>query len=737
MLLNSFLSGVRDLVVAPSNAIMKSPTDPSRLGIGVAAGTLSLLSHSFSGFFAFASKLSATAGHSLASLSLDPEYRIWHRDTVVTEATNLNREYKRRGVQSVRSMVTTPIGDLVVGIGAGLSGLIVSPVRGFRRDGGRGLAKGVAVGVIGVAVRPTVGALDAIAHFTASIHDVAKSVNVLDKRLQPAIKYRLPYTFGVSNILEPYSGVTARATQLLRLYPEKKRKKESHAASETLVHVEVLPNLDADTFSIVTTARVILIKQKKDQTGSLIPSLCWQVRINGTGIVSSHVAEHGHNGFALTITISEMSKDSKAGDESVDEDIPPSGDSVDADGVSAIPSEMPTTNQFEASGNGATSSKKGNGYEWYTVLAEYQCRNQLVRLHNAISCVVRDFDAVIRDPSLGRPGSTEGYTSFGILYFEDTDDEVDIRGSAFDMDLLETIPWITEPMFAALEDSRGFEDLRRQWTIADELSAFPETPVWFKRARAEAALPTLHPRTPLFEAEFKSAKPFFEIEEADKDEEPEDRRARFALSEKFESARDTPLPDTDPPLLLLEPGERSPPRNSSGLSFHSTTQLSSRTALSALDPSLPTTVEEPSEEGSTDDDPTKDGAGTGEASISEEPKKPEGNAEESLPRPKARREAPDDHRLNRMEALMEQLLIFSSEQALARETRAAEQREVEALRREVRELRTQLASATNSLVSEQPLPVAVTTRTLPAAARTESPPGSVSSGASGFHEVEM
>lgn len=36
MLVSSFFSGVRDLFVTPSKAIMKSPTDPSRVGLGFA-----------------------------------------------------------------------------------------------------------------------------------------------------------------------------------------------------------------------------------------------------------------------------------------------------------------------------------------------------------------------------------------------------------------------------------------------------------------------------------------------------------------------------------------------------------------------------------------------------------------------------------------------------------------------------------------------------------------------------
>ena len=40
MLVTSFISGMRDLVVAPSTAFSKSPTDATKLGLGVAQGAL-------------------------------------------------------------------------------------------------------------------------------------------------------------------------------------------------------------------------------------------------------------------------------------------------------------------------------------------------------------------------------------------------------------------------------------------------------------------------------------------------------------------------------------------------------------------------------------------------------------------------------------------------------------------------------------------------------------------------
>ncbi len=55
---SSLLKGARDFVVMPLRELKRSPDNPSRLGIGVAKGTLSLFSHFFSGIFGFITNVS-------------------------------------------------------------------------------------------------------------------------------------------------------------------------------------------------------------------------------------------------------------------------------------------------------------------------------------------------------------------------------------------------------------------------------------------------------------------------------------------------------------------------------------------------------------------------------------------------------------------------------------------------------------------------------------------------------
>jgi hypothetical protein len=92
-------------------------------------------------------------------VSLDSEFRDWHNDKVVVAATNLNREWKRRGVQNVGLMVTRPLVDIVLGVTGGISGVIIAPVKRYKRNGPAGIPLGIAAGGIGLVVKPLVSLL--------------------------------------------------------------------------------------------------------------------------------------------------------------------------------------------------------------------------------------------------------------------------------------------------------------------------------------------------------------------------------------------------------------------------------------------------------------------------------------------------------------------------------------------------------------------------------------------------
>ena len=523
MVLNSFVTGVRDFFVQPSREFLRSPNNPSRVGIGVAKGTLSLLSHSASGIFGFFAKMSATAGQAAASLSFDADYQQWHRDMILTEAKNLSRQWKKRGAGKISKILTRPLVDILRGIALGTTGLVLSPYKGAKREGGAGFAKGIAIGTIGVFVKPTVGVLDAFTHFTGSIHDVAKSVNVLDKRLQPVTKLRLPYSFGFMNVLVPYDIVTGRSVQLLKDFPISKRRRvrrtpwnEVHVASESL-------NMEpgTETILIVSTHRIVLFKVKKDN-GNQVSALCWEVHLGTEIRITSRIQEHGHNGVALTIS-TRMPSSSVAFDIPSENDAAERHDTGQFEALSEVPSYVSDgqdataqtvsygtqpsgvwefsavrgeVNRFTVRDNhffGATKKQGGDVLEWFTVLAEFHHRRQLTRLHNAICCLAGDLESVSIDHGLNRDGSLEGYTSFGqFLFSREEADFVDGHENSISEEL-EDIPWVDEKF---LVDTAGmsreeiaaeFTKQRKRWTWEKEMrsSRTMGGPSWLVDARAK------------------------------------------------------------------------------------------------------------------------------------------------------------------------------------------------------------------------------------------------------------
>ena len=112
---------------------------------------------------------------------------------------------------------------------------------------------------------------DAFTHVSQTVHDLAKSVNVLERRYQPALKLRLPYVFGPMNMLCPFfDSVSARSLYLLSIFsPRTKLKRRIHMGKEIHVHSEALKmEPRVEIYAIVTTIRVVLIKVRRESNNA-------------------------------------------------------------------------------------------------------------------------------------------------------------------------------------------------------------------------------------------------------------------------------------------------------------------------------------------------------------------------------------------------------------------------------------------------------------------------------------
>jgi hypothetical protein len=495
LLLSSFLSGVRDMVVAPSVALLKTPTDPSRAGFILAQGTLSLVSQSASGFFGTLARVSASAGQAVAALSLDVEYRDWHRNQIVAKTTNLSREWKKRGLQTRGKIILRPFADLLIGVSGGVVGVVVQPLKGFRQDGRRGFCKGAAIGLVGLVAKPIVGILDSFAHFTISIHDLAKSVNVLDKRIQPASRLRLPYCFGPLGILAPYNADVARAKRLLHQFPLR-LSRQATLPAEIIVHVEFLPGgITFETAIIATSQRIAVLQVREELAGYPVADLCWQ-GCYADSIVLSRLDDqmYGH-GASLTLTskkVSDANSRTESSDDVLFEPKPGSSSKLAFSLGLSTPKERQRPWKAARESESNIGNDGGTVQNRFTIIAEYQFRQQLARFHNVVSCISGRFDdLLLDDPDDSTNCYIDGSTCFGMFLFDRSPPAFSFarEESMFQLDY---VAWIPKNVILAHtrksphEQKLALATLREQWAFSDEMEAAKSEggPAWLVEANA-------------------------------------------------------------------------------------------------------------------------------------------------------------------------------------------------------------------------------------------------------------
>jgi len=423
MVLTSFRTGLKDFILQPTRELKHITKNPSRVGVGVLKGTLSLVSNSTSGIFGFASSLGATIGHTATMLTLDEHYQRLHSEQNAAQQRHYDR-WKKKGCGHVTLMISRPVHDIAFGLLSASTGIVTEPYRGAKKEGIKGFAKGTAIGVIGVVVKPIVGVSDAFSHVMESVHDIAKSANLLDSKVKPVERYRLPYVFGCRRMLLPFNQVDARSAQLLFAHPlEKKTKKgdEIIIASEAL-HL----GNGIEHYIVVTTMRIALFRLKVvDGQGFVTVNVVWQVRFEKGARITSSLGSRGHSGHILYVSryrstqkqesnISSLHdtnrEDSRHGDYFFAE-----GDANPDTPKSFYPLGA-TSSAFRLRSAWPFAGNEGDDVIRFAVEGDFKQRLQLSRIHNAIACMTGDFDSIITEVRHKDKG--EGLTSFGPLIFD-------------------------------------------------------------------------------------------------------------------------------------------------------------------------------------------------------------------------------------------------------------------------------------------------------------------------------
>ncbi len=449
-------------------------------------------------------QISEAGGSAAAALSFDEQFKRWHNQQVTDHVRHMHGQFRPKGCQLVTSAVTRPIQDIVAGLLFAVSGVFVEPYKGAQLRGISGFSKGVGIGTVGLVTKPLVGVCDALAHFSESIQDAARGVNVLDKRLPPVEKRRLPYVFGMQKILVSYNSVDGCSSYLLHLFPMKEEKISEFKGEEILVRSEKLQlEPGVGMYIVVSTKRIALFVRRYDKAEP--PLKRWEIKLSSSIQLVSSVDNYLHNGVVLRITstpqqnIHRLSSPTSKAVSSGDNDMESSNentflkafDSSHLHKSSVLPSRIeenatrkdttrtnPVQNVFGAFAGGTKTKKKDK--VTYAVYGEFQHRAELTRIHNAISCLTGQLDSVIYSNGVGVPGHTEGYTSFGPLHFVEDKNQPnppDISKRA----RLDSIPWVHS--FKPEEVTN-----RKTWVYADELNERSQTPCpqWLKEASAQA-----------------------------------------------------------------------------------------------------------------------------------------------------------------------------------------------------------------------------------------------------------
>ncbi|CAI5532262.1 unnamed protein product, partial [Closterium sp. Naga37s-1] len=186
-LVDNLATGVMDFFVEPASA-----TTPEEFLNGAVKGTVSLMKHSSYGVLHSISSLAGGIGSGFAKLTFDDSFI--QRFSQRPEGTS---QQVLRGAQ-----------DVGLGFVGAVTGLVLQPLEGARREGAVGAVKGMGKGVVGLVTKPLSGLLGFASTLTESAGTGIRAIGGdVTRRSVPRI--RLPSTFGRNDAisLEPEDSV--------------------------------------------------------------------------------------------------------------------------------------------------------------------------------------------------------------------------------------------------------------------------------------------------------------------------------------------------------------------------------------------------------------------------------------------------------------------------------------------------------------------------------------------------
>ena len=204
-LVSNLGTGVRDFFYEPLDGLRGGGCNKTFLD-GLKRGTTSLGSNFGEGTFNTMSKMTGSLSEGLSHISFDDDYQQKRGVERVKEAKTIGQGLKK-GIFEFGESISDAVG-----------GVVMQPIRGMEKEGGVGLMKGIAKGVVGVPVKTVVGILDLTSRATEGIKNEAKSMrDGLDdgEDGKGNGRVRNPRSFGKAGELTEYNLKLARRQKAL------------------------------------------------------------------------------------------------------------------------------------------------------------------------------------------------------------------------------------------------------------------------------------------------------------------------------------------------------------------------------------------------------------------------------------------------------------------------------------------------------------------------------------------
>ncbi|CAL1544729.1 unnamed protein product [Lymnaea stagnalis] len=194
-LVKDFTQGLGDFFYEPFLGSIQGRDEFSE---GLARGVESLMGNTIGGTAGSVAGIAGGIGRTLAALSFDDDYKRKRR---------MRMQQEPRGLPSSLALASK---TLVLGVGLGLSGVILDPIKGAHEDGVEGFFKGVGKGLLGLLTKPTGGIVDMVSMAFDGLRRSAEIEGGVVARV------RLPRFINPQIGLQPFSPHRAAGQRLLQ-----------------------------------------------------------------------------------------------------------------------------------------------------------------------------------------------------------------------------------------------------------------------------------------------------------------------------------------------------------------------------------------------------------------------------------------------------------------------------------------------------------------------------------------